>query len=50
MARVMRAVREYGPKLEFNPTAQLDQVAKWMAMRTGLNRSEWSRYCWRSAR
>ena len=29
-----------GGKLELNPTAQLDQVADWMAMRTGLNKSE----------
>ncbi len=36
----MRAVRDYGPKVDLNPTAQLGQVADWMAMRTGLNKSE----------
>ena len=40
MARIMQAVRDYGPKVELNPTAQLKQVADWMAMRTGLNKSE----------
>jgi nucleoid DNA-binding protein len=33
-------VRAYGPQLKLNPTAQLDQVADWMAMRTGVNKSE----------
>jgi len=36
----MQAVRDYGPKVKLNPTAQLEQVADWMAMRTGLNKSE----------
>lgn len=36
----MQAVRDYGPRVELNPTAQLKQVADWMAMRTGLNKSE----------
>jgi len=36
----LRAVRDYGPKVDLNPTAQLGQVADWMAMRTGLNKSE----------
>lgn len=40
MARIMQAVRDYGPKVKVNPTAQLEQVADWMAMRTGLNKSE----------
>ena len=40
MARIMEAVRDYGPKVKPNPTTQLDQVADWMAMRTGLNKSE----------
>jgi nucleoid DNA-binding protein len=40
MARIMQAVSAYGPKLQLNPTAQLSQVADWMAMRTGLNKSE----------
>ncbi len=40
MARIVQAVNVYGPKLQLNPTAQLAQVADWMAMRTGLNKSE----------
>jgi hypothetical protein len=40
MARIVEAVRDYGPKVDLNPTAQLGQVADWMAMRTGLNKSE----------
>lgn len=40
MARIVQAVSAYGPKLELNTTAQLEQVANWMAMRTGLNKSE----------
>ena len=40
MARIVQAVRAYGPKPELNPTAQLDQVADWMAMRTRLTKSE----------
>jgi len=40
MARIVQAVSAYGPKVELNPTAQLKQVADWMAMRTGLNKSE----------
>jgi hypothetical protein len=40
MAKIVEAVRDYGPRVELNPTAQLEQVAGWMAMRTGLNESE----------
>ncbi|MBC8332217.1 MAG: hypothetical protein H8E28_09580 [Anaerolineae bacterium] len=40
MAKILQAVRAYGPKLELNSTAQLDKVADWMAMRTGMNKSE----------
>ena len=40
MARIVQAVSAYGPKLEMSPTAQLGQVADWMAMRTGINKSE----------
>jgi nucleoid DNA-binding protein len=40
MARIVEAVRDYGPKVDLNPTAQLEQIADWMAMRTGLNKSE----------
>ena len=40
MAKILQAVRDYGPKLELQDTAHLEQVADWMAMRTGLNTSE----------
>ena len=40
MAKILQAVNAYGPKLECNPTAQLEQIAGWMSMRTGLNKSE----------
>jgi hypothetical protein len=40
MAVILQAVNQYGPKLELKPTAQLDKLAEWMAMRTGVNKSE----------
>lgn len=40
MATLLQAVRTYGPKLELNRTIQLNEVADWMVMRTGLNKSE----------
>ncbi len=40
MANILQASTQYGPKLASNPMARLDQVADWMAMRTGLNKSE----------
>jgi nucleoid DNA-binding protein len=40
VAKIVEAVRDYGPKLELKPTAHLQQIADWMAMRTGLNKSE----------
>ena len=40
MATILQAVNQYGPKLELKPTAQLDKLAEWMAMRTGINKSE----------
>ena len=40
MSTILQAVHEYGPKLELKPTAQLEKVSEWMAMRTGLNKSE----------
>ena len=40
MAKILQAVSQYGPKLELKPTAQLDKLAEWMAMRTGINKSE----------
>jgi len=40
MAKILQAVRDYGPKLELGPTAQLKEQTDWMASRTGLNPSE----------
>jgi hypothetical protein len=40
MAKIVQAVNQYGPKVELSPTAQLERVADWMSMRTGLNQSE----------
>lgn len=40
MARLLQAISAYGPKLELNQTAQLNQVVDWMSSRTGLNKSE----------
>jgi len=38
MAKILLAVYTYGPKVKISPTAQMDQVAGWMSMRTGLNK------------
>jgi hypothetical protein len=40
MAKLLQAIVQYGPKLEHTKTAQLEQLAEFMAMRTGLNKSE----------
>ena len=40
MAHLLQAIQTYGPKLALNQTAQLNEVADWMAMRTGANKSE----------
>jgi len=40
MAKLIQAVRLYGPKVKRNNTVQLDQLAGWVAMRTSLNKSE----------
>ena len=40
MAKIVQAVNIYGPKLEHKPTAGLEKVSEWAAMRTGLNKSE----------
>ncbi|MER2511483.1 MAG: hypothetical protein ABTQ25_03520 [Nitrosomonas ureae] len=40
MATILQAIAEFGPRLELKPTAKLEKVAEWMAMRTGLNKSE----------
>ena len=40
MAKLLGAISAYGPKVELKPTAGLEKIAEWMAMRTGLNASE----------
>ncbi len=40
MAKLLNAIVKYGPRLELNPTVQLDKVAELMAMRTGLHKSQ----------
>lgn len=40
MATILQAVNQYGPKAALKPTAQLEKLAEWMAMRTGVNKSE----------
>ncbi len=40
MAKIVQAVRKYGPKLERHSTAQIDSVVEFMAHSTGLNRGE----------
>lgn len=40
MAKILQAVQLYGPKLVLNSTIQSDQLSSWLAMRTGLNKSE----------
>jgi hypothetical protein len=40
MAKMLEAHREYGPRLRLNATAQLEEVAEWLAMRTGVNKNE----------
>lgn len=40
MAKLIQAINAYGPKLQLNKTAQLEQLSEWMAMRTGMNKSE----------
>ncbi len=40
MSKLLQAVTQFGPRLDLQPTAQLDKVSEWMAMRTGLNKSE----------
>jgi nucleoid DNA-binding protein len=40
MAKLIQAVRQYGPRVKRNNTVQLEQLAGWIAMRTSLNKSE----------
>ena len=40
MATILQAVIQYGPRLEFQPTTSLEDVATWVSMRTSINKSE----------
>jgi nucleoid DNA-binding protein len=40
MAKILEAVRDFGPKVKANPTVQLPQLAAWIAMRTSVNKGE----------
>ena len=40
MAKFIQAYRSYGPRLELNATASLEDVAELMSMRIGLNAPE----------
>lgn len=40
MAKIVQAVRKYGPKLRRSRTAELDDVVEWMARHTGINKGE----------
>lgn len=39
MAKLIEAIREYGPRIRLNRTITLDILAEWIAMRTMLNKS-----------
>ena len=40
MAKLIQAVRRYGPRIELNQTVQINELAEWISGRTGLNKSE----------
>jgi nucleoid DNA-binding protein len=40
MARLVQAVAVYGPRAVLTPTARLDELAEWLAPRSGLNKSD----------
>jgi hypothetical protein len=40
MAELLRAIREYGPRIKLNKTASPKQLVKYVSDRTGLNRGE----------
>ncbi len=40
MAKLIEAISAYGPRLDLNKTAQMAQVADYIASRTGVNKSE----------
>ncbi|MCG3209583.1 MAG: hypothetical protein FOGNACKC_03210 [Anaerolineae bacterium] len=40
MAKLIEAVRYYGPRIKRNHTVQLEKIASWVAMRTNLNKSQ----------
>jgi len=37
MARMIQAIRRYGPRPAYGTTVDLDQLAKWLARSSGLN-------------
>jgi len=39
MAKILQVVYTCGPKVKISPTAQMDQVAGWMSMRTELKKN-----------
>lgn len=40
MAKLVQAVQRYGPRLVANRAARLDEVAEWLAGRSGLTRGQ----------
>ncbi|MCG3206889.1 MAG: hypothetical protein FOGNACKC_00488 [Anaerolineae bacterium] len=40
MAKLIQAIRRYGPRVAYNNTVQLDRIADWIASRTSLNPSQ----------
>ena len=40
MAKLIEAVRKYGPRLKVSSTAPMRKLARWIATRTSLNESE----------
>ena len=43
MAKIVQAVRKYGPKLERQTTVELEELFEWMARHSGMVESELSR-------
>jgi hypothetical protein len=40
MAKIIEAVRDFGPKVKTNQTIQLNQIAAWIVIRTSVNKNE----------
>jgi HU domain fused to wHTH, Ig, or Glycine-rich motif len=40
MAKLIEAIRQFGPRIKFNPTLPVKELAAWIAMRTSLNESQ----------